>query len=107
MNDSISARFCVAFLFGAISLTACAPLPEVVISFDDSHQMFLDRTLSKLDMKEAVQHAIPAGASVCVVSMETEKTSDNPIVSMIEDNLLNQLISGVFFNDTATTEIYT
>ncbi len=35
-------------------------------------------------------------ASICVVSMETERTSDSPIVSMVEDNILNQLISAGF-----------
>jgi len=67
--------------------------PQAEIQFEDSNQLFLERTFEKIDLSNTMNELVPPGSSVCVVSMESDKTIDSPIVALVEDNLIEQLIT--------------
>jgi hypothetical protein len=60
--------------------------------FEDSNQLFLERTVSALDIEEAVGDALPHDGKVCLVSLEKEESLDNPVISIIEDGVIKKLL---------------
>ena len=63
--------------------------------FEDSNQLFIERTVDSMDLGNAMKKKIPSGSKVALVSLEKEITLDKPIIALIEDQLIQSLmISG-------------
>ncbi len=75
-----------------VLMVGCKTLPPV--EFENSNQLFIERTVDKLDLGKTFP--IPQGQSVALVSLETDKTLDIPIVASIEDQLVRSLLKNQF-----------
>jgi len=83
-------------LLASLSLFAGCAVRTPEIHFDDSHQLFLESTIDDLGVAGAVSQQLPKGATVCVVSIESDKTGDSPLIAVIEDNLVSDLLGAGF-----------
>ncbi len=80
------------FLILTIFAVGCKTLPPV--EFENSNQLFIERTVDKLDLGKTFP--IPQGQSIALVSLESDKTVDAPIVATIEDQLVRSLLKNQF-----------
>jgi len=64
--------------------------------FEDSNQLFIERTVDNLDLGNVMKKNIPSGSKVAIVSLEKEITLDKPIIALIEDQLIQSLMSAGF-----------
>ena len=64
--------------------------------FEDSNQLFIERTVDNLDLGNVMKKNIPSGSKVAIVSLEKEITLDKPIIALIEDQLIQSLMSSGF-----------
>lgn len=67
----------------------CATLQP---TFEQSHQMFLERTMQNLELGKIAAKVLPAGATVALVSLETGPSPDLPVVATLEDQLVSSLV---------------
>ncbi len=74
-------------------LAAGCTRPPAVIDFEDSHQAFLEGVVGDLDVAGPVMAAVGPEAVVSVVSMESPRTDDSPLVAMLEDAIVGQLLA--------------
>lgn len=86
----------VFFVVGSTMLLAAGCAQQPPINFDDSHQRFLEMTMDNLILPTEVTSLIESGSSVCLVSLETERTGDTPLVALVEDSLIEELLAGGF-----------
>ena len=68
---------------------SCAPLN---VQFDNSHQIFLEKTMGDLDVVTKVSSVVSTKKSLCFVSMENDETLDSPVTAMVEDIILTQFV---------------
>jgi hypothetical protein len=78
------------FGLAVAALTGCATT-RVVPNFEQSNQVFIEKTVSGLDVAGVVNSVVPAGSSVCLVSLETPSTYDHPVIATIEDAVIKSL----------------
>lgn len=64
--------------------------------FEDSNQLFIERTVDNLDLGNVMKKDIPSGSKVAIVSLEKETTLDKPIIALIKDQLIQSLLSSGF-----------
>jgi len=79
----------VYFLF----IAGCAST-YVQISFEDSNQYFLEKTINQLDVGKELEGRISPKYNIALLSIEDNLTLDKPIVAMIEDQIISSLIEG-------------
>lgn len=79
---------CVVLVLGG-----CAGRMEA--RFEHSNQMFLEQTVDEVDIGGHLRaaEAVPPGATVALVSLEKEQTSDHPAVAVIEDQMIRSLLT--------------
>ncbi len=75
-------------------IVGCAPIQP---TFEDSNQYFLERTIDKLNIGDEIKGKIPKGSKVAFVSIEKNTTLDEPIIAMIEDQMIQSLVNSGFF----------
>jgi hypothetical protein len=73
-------------------LTGCAATMKEA-QFQNSNQIFLERTVSNLDVAPMISEFIPEGSTISLVSLERDETGDSPLVATIEDELISSLVS--------------
>ncbi len=61
--------------------------------FENSNQLFLEKTMASLDLGEKLDQTIPSGKSVSLVSLENDETNDRPVNVLVEDQIIQSLIS--------------
>ena len=64
--------------------------------FENSNQLFVEKTVENLDLGGQLRGRLPAGSRVALRSLETEVTIDKAVVAIIEDQLLRSLLAGGF-----------
>lgn len=74
----------------AMLLAGCSSMPDV--RYDDSHQRFIEQTMANLEIPETIVDHLSDRATVSIVSLEEESTTDAPVISLVEDALIAQLI---------------
>ena len=74
------------------TLSGCA-VPAKMALFEDSNQLFLESTVREVDIAGPISEVVPDGSTVCVVSIETTATTDIPVLAMIEDEFVENLVS--------------
>jgi len=79
----------VYFLF----IAGCAST-YIQISFEDSNQYFLEKTINQLDVGKELEGRISPKYNIALLSIEDNLTLDKPIVAMIEDQIISSLIEG-------------
>ena len=79
---------CIVLTF--LLFVGCATIQP---KFEDSNQLFIERTVDNLDLGNVMKKTIPSGSKVAIVSLEKEITLDKPIIALIEDQLINSLIN--------------
>ena len=79
---------CIGLAF--LLFAGCATIQP---KFEDSNQLFIERTVDNLDLGNVIKNKIPSGSKVAVVSLEKEMTLDKPIIALIEDQLIQSLMS--------------
>jgi hypothetical protein len=83
-------------VIGIIVYLNCAPQIEFVPEFKDSNQMFVETTIKNVRIGGLVKKHVPAGSKVAVVSMETPSSVDLPIIAIIEDQLIFDVVNSGF-----------
>lgn len=78
----------------AAVLSGCATAPHA--TFEDSNQLFLEQTMANLDVAHQIRQVVPASSKLCLVSMEKEETLDHPVVSLVEDGIISDFLTGGF-----------
>lgn len=74
-------------------IVGCAPIQP---TFEDSNQYFLERTIDKLNIGKEIKDKIPNGSKVAFMSIEKNETLDEPIIAMIEDQMIQSLVNSGF-----------
>lgn len=82
---------CIGLVF--LLFVGCATIQP---KFEDSNQLFIERTVDNLDLGNVMKKNIPSGSKVAIVSLEKEITLDKPIIALIEDQLIQSLLSSGF-----------
>ncbi len=82
---------CIGLIF--LLFAGCATIQP---KFEDSNQLFIERTVDNLDLGNVMKKNIPSGSKVAIVSLEKEITLDKPIIALIEDQLIQSLMSSGF-----------
>ena len=63
-------------------------------SFDKSNQYFLEKVIGQLDVSNELVGKISPNYNIAVLSIENDITLDQPIISMIEDQIIASIIQG-------------
>ena len=82
---------CIGLIF--LLFMGCATIQP---KFEDSNQLFIERTVDNMDLGNAMKKNIPSGSKVALVSLEKEITLDKPIIALIEDQLIQSLMNSGF-----------
>ena len=86
--------FCIVCIGLTLLLfVGCATIQP---QFEDSNQLFIERTVDNLDLGNVMKKKIPSGSKVAIVSLEKEITLDKPIIALIEDQLIQSLMKSGF-----------
>lgn len=64
--------------------------------FEQSNQMFLERTIEVMNIGALLSEALPARARLAVTSLELERSPDIPVVATIEDQIVSSLVGAGF-----------
>ncbi len=83
----------VCALLPLLTCLGCAAGRPPAVTFENSHQRFLERVIGDLDVTEVVAETVEPGTVVSVVSMESPYTTDTPLVAMLEDAIIGQLLA--------------
>lgn len=83
------AFFSMVLLLIPLFFFGCATVQP---TFEDSNQYFLEQTVNKMDLTDEIRTTIPPKSTVAVLSMEKRSTVDEPIIAMIEDQLIRSLL---------------
>lgn len=84
-----SSMFLLLIVVATVSLTACSP--RLQVRFEDSHQVFVEKTIEGLELPEEMLSIIRDGGPVGLVSLETKETLDHPVVALVEDAIIEKL----------------
>lgn len=76
-----------------VSVLLMAGCATIQPSFEDSNQYFIERTIDKLKVGEAIKKKIPMGNKMAVVSLEENTAMGRPIVAVLEDQIIRSLIT--------------
>ena len=63
-------------------------------SFEKSNQYFLETTIRQLDVSKGLDGKISRNYNIAIHSIENDITLDQPIIAMIEDQIISSLIEG-------------
>lgn len=89
-----------AVLLGVLlALINCAPMVtvmEVFPEFKNSNQMFIEATVRKVGIAGLAKKHIPVGSRVALISMESTTSTDLPLISIIEDQLISEIVNSGF-----------
>ncbi|MEA2104377.1 MAG: hypothetical protein U9P79_07040 [Candidatus Cloacimonadota bacterium] len=84
----------VVYLFLIVLLfSGCATIQP---KFEDSNQLFIEKTVDNIDLGNTMKSKIPSGSKVALVSLEKDVTLDKPIIALIEDQLIQSLVNSGF-----------
>lgn len=86
----MSIRLLFGVLVCGLFLAGCGQHPNVM--FDDSHQRFIEETMAGLSIPETMLDQMAKTSSVSLVSLEKEETGDMPLIALVEDALIYQLL---------------
>lgn len=90
----------IAFLNGAVIAIAVVGVSGCAATspprFDNSNQMFLEKTVYELDLGAKMAAVLPARSSVSLVSLEGPETRDNALTATLEDQLIRSLLENEF-----------
>jgi len=75
-------------LFMALAV-GCA---TVEVNYDQSNQVMLEKTVKAVDIKTALKGVVPPKSRIALVSIESAITTDHPVVALIEDGLIVNIL---------------
>jgi len=86
------------FLISLVVLlfTSCATTTKQYPKFEDSNQLFIEKTIHNLELGKQVENVIPKGSRIALVSIENDVTLDDALIAIIEDQLINSLVTSGF-----------
>jgi len=65
-------------------------------NFDQSNQVFIEKTIKAIDIGKTISSILPRGTYVALVSIELDSTIDYQLVAMIEDFMIQSLVHAGF-----------
>lgn len=85
-------RFALLLCLALLLVLAAGCTPKVEVSYDQSNQVMLEKTVDAVDIQTALKDKVPAGSKVALVSIESAVTTDHPVVALIEDGLIVNIL---------------
>jgi len=65
-------------------------------SFEQSHHVFFEQTVDNMKIGSALNAKVPKGAKIAIRSLEADATVDKPVVSVLEDQMVQSLLAAGF-----------
>ena len=77
-------------LISFLILIGCAP-KEIPPPFENSNQYFIDNTINKLNIGQALTGIIDSSQRIVLLPLEKYQSLDQPIIYMVEDQIISSL----------------
>lgn len=82
----------IVWLILMIIIAGCSPHIYFQPEFEKSNQVFMENVIKNMNLDKSMLYKIRSNETVAVKSIEKDITLDEAHISMIEDNLISQLI---------------